>query len=112
MLFGAPAQPMEVKRSAAIAKAVALVPNIVEAHLPQCYMEGLGEPRQVLVLGVRAKEDIPRIMEQLAPAINRVMPDGEFLDMIPFHTASIPAGVRESGCEILRAPKRPWWKLW
>ena len=56
MFFGSPAQPMEVTRSAAVAEAVALVPNIVEAHLPQCYIEGFGEPRQVLVLGVRAKK--------------------------------------------------------
>ena len=111
MYFGPPAQPMASTRSAAIAEAVARLPDVVEAHLPQCHIEGFGESRQVLVVGVRVKKDIPRIMEQLAPEINRIMPEGEFLDMLPFEVAAIPSAVRNAGCEI-KAPARPWWKLW
>ena len=59
MFFGAPAKPMPEIMVDAIAQVVAQVPGIQEAHLPQCFIEGDKEARQVVVIGVQNRSEIP-----------------------------------------------------
>ncbi|MCH7588875.1 MAG: hypothetical protein IIC78_12720 [Chloroflexi bacterium] len=110
MIFGAPAAPMPEAKTKAIARAVAAVHGITEAHLPQCFIEDDREARQVLVIGVQQRGDIPRIVEELMGGLKFVFSWGEYIDIFPFESAAVPGGVREAGCLIFREQKKPWWK--
>jgi hypothetical protein len=112
LTFGAPTEPMHETRSTIISDVVATVPGLVEAHLPQCLIEGDTAPRQALVVVVRSKADIPNAARQIASGISKTVPSGLFLDILPFFEGSVPAGVRESGCQIFHANTKPWWKIW
>jgi hypothetical protein len=112
MFFGAPAKPMPEIMADAISQVVAQVPGIAEAHLPQCFVEGDAEARQVLVVGVRNRSEIPQIAQQLMAKLKLVFPPGQFIDILPFESGSIPAGVRQAGCQILAGERKPWWKVW
>lgn len=115
MYFGVPADPMSEIMADAIGQVVAQVPGIVEAYLPQCFIEGDEEARQVLVLGVESKSQIPAIMQDLMSKMELVMPAHEFIDMLPFSTVDMPPGARVAECRIGGVQvktKKPWWKLW
>src|SRR2546428_8879116 len=102
LYFGAQAKPMPEVTIAAIAQVVQRVPGIVEAHLPQCFIEGEKEARQVLVVGVRSSDEIPRVGEALMSRLESTLSPGdlEFIDVMPFEVASIPDGVRKASCQI------------
>jgi hypothetical protein len=110
--FGRPAKPMPEARASAIAAAVARVPGIVEAHLPQCYIEGDAGARQVLVVVVDLPQDIPRIAQAVLGELAAILPPGDSVDLLPFDRRSLPRGVREAGCRVFGEAKKPWWKLW
>jgi len=112
MFFGAPAKPMPEIMSNAIAQAVAQVPGIVEAHLPQCFIEGDEEARQVLVIGVQRRGEIPQIAQALMGKLQPVFPPGQFIDILPFESGAVPDGVRQAGCQIFAGEKKAWWKIW
>ena len=112
MCFGAPAKPMPEIMSDAIRQVVAQVPGILEAHLPQCFMEGDKEARQVLVVGVARRSEIPPIAQNLMGKLQLVFPPGQFIDILPFESGAVPPGVRQAGCQIFAAGKKPWWKVW
>jgi hypothetical protein len=112
MVFGAPAKPMPDFMADAIAQVVAQVPGIIEAHLPQCFVEGDPEARQVLVIVVRSRHEIPQIAGALLGKLQHVLPPGEFIDVLPFKAGSVPSGVRQAGCQIFADGKKPWWKVW
>ena len=103
LYFGAPAQPMHPSRAAAIAALVAHVPGILEAHLPQCLIEGDSAPRQVLAIVVSSKAEIPRIVDQLNAGLKPIVPGGHFIDILPFTKAAVVAGMREAKCQIYPA---------
>jgi hypothetical protein len=103
---------MQPSRSAVIANVVAKVPCVVEAHLPQCFIEGDTAARQALIVVVRSKADTPEIAQQISAAISKVIPGGHFVDILPFVNGVVPTGLRESGCQIFRAISRPWWNIW
>lgn len=44
VFVGAPSTPMPLKRVQAITKVLSETEGISEAHLPQCYVEGVIEP--------------------------------------------------------------------
>jgi hypothetical protein len=112
LYFGAPAQPMHQSRSLAIAGVVARVPGMVEAHLPQCFIEGDTEARQVLVIVVSEKTEISRIVGDLNLALKNVVSGGLFLDILPFVKPTDAAGVREAHCQIFPTTIKRWWKFW
>jgi len=112
MLFGKPAKPMPEIMADAISQVVAQVPGIVEAHLPQCFIEGDTEARQVLVIGVQRRGDISQIAQALMGKLQLVLPPGQFIDLLPFESGAVPAGVRQAGCQIFAAEKKTWWKVW
>jgi hypothetical protein len=112
MLFGVPANPMPEIMADAIGQVVAQVPGIREAYLPQCYIEGDAEAHQVLVIGVDSRDSIPAIMQELMGKMRLVLPERQFIDIIPFTTLSMPSGARVAECKIFEAKSKPWWKLW
>jgi len=110
--FGAPATPMPGDRSAAIADLVARVPGVVEAHLPQCFIEGEPGARQVLAIVVSTKEEIPRVCNAIGHGLKGILPEGQFLDILPFRQTSVIPGVREARCQIYPSNAKAWWKVW
>ncbi|HOE26578.1 MAG: enhanced serine sensitivity protein SseB C-terminal domain-containing protein [Candidatus Aureabacteria bacterium] len=117
MFFGVPAKPMPEIMADAIGQIVAQVPGIVEAYLPQCYVQGDEAARQVLVVGVTAKDQIPAIMQHLMGKMELVMPPKQFIDILPFQVADMPSEARVAECRVFggsKPPERkqPWWKLW
>ena len=112
MYFGAPAKPMPETMSDAVRQVVAQVPGILEAHVPQCFIQGDKEARQVLVVGVARRNEIPSIARDLMGKLQLVFPPGQFIDIMPFELGAVPDGVRKAGCQIFAAEKKPWWKVW
>jgi hypothetical protein len=112
LYFGAPAKPMPEAMVGAISQVVAQVPGILEAHLPQCFIEGDTQGRQVLVIGVQSREEIPHIADALITKLRLIFPPGQFIDILPFQTAALPSEVRQAGCQLHAAEKKPWWKVW
>ena len=88
--------------SNAIAAAVAGIPEILEAHLPQCFIEGDKTAQQVLIIGFKSQSEIPQAVEHLMNALHSVFPRDRFIDILPFEVGEIPSGVREAGCQILQ----------
>lgn len=67
ILLGAPARPTERARSEALARLVASVGGVVEAHLPQCLVVGLMEmPAQVLVVVLESGSDPVAVLERFS----------------------------------------------
>ena len=112
MFFGAPAKPMPEIMANAIGQVVAQVSGIIEAYLPQCYLEGDNEARQVLVIGVDSQERIQQIMPQLIEKMKLVMPPGQFIDIIPFPSSTMPPAARVRDYQIFKTTTKPWWKIW
>jgi hypothetical protein len=112
MYFGAPARPMPEIMADAISQVVAQVSGIAEAHLPQCFIEGDKEARQVLVVGVQRRSEIPKVAEALMAKLQLVFAPGQFIDILPFESAAVPDGVRQAGCQIFAVQKKAWWKIW
>ncbi len=112
MFFGAPANPMPPNIATAISQAVAQVSGILEAHLPQCFVEGDKEARQVLVVVIRNRGDHPRIAEELMGKLRGALPAGQFIAILPLGSDSVPSGVREADCKIYPVERKPWWKVW
>src|SRR5688572_6883393 len=95
MYFGTPAKPMPEIMADAISQVVAQVSGIVEAHLPQCFIEGDKKARQVLVVGVQRRDEIRRIAQELMGKLQLVFPPGQFIDILPFESRALPRGVRQ-----------------
>jgi|SRR5437667_3460922 len=114
VLIGAPSNPINPDATAEIAKAVAATPGIQEAHLPQVFIPGASEgPAQVLILILSGGQSMSEVMGQLGPQLHKIVPRGIYLDVWPLpRSHELLPTVRNAGCEIWRAPKRPWWKLW
>jgi hypothetical protein len=117
MLFGVPANPMPEIMADAIGQVVSQVPGIVEAYLPQCYIEGEDEARQVLVLGVESKAQIPQIIQELMGKMELVMPPKQFIDMLPFCARELPPEARVAECQVFgdarqKRENKSWWQFW
>jgi len=107
MYWGTPAKPMPEIMADAILQVVAQVPGIHEAHLPQCFIEGDKEARQVLAISVQSRNEIPRIAKELKGKLQLVFPLGQIIEILLFETGSMPSGVRQAGCQIFTGEKKP-----
>ena len=112
MFFGAPAKPMPHERKESITQAVTGVAGVSEAYLPQCFIEGDSEARQILAVAVEKKEDVPRVADEIMSKLKSVLPDGDFIDILPYPSTSFPAEARVAKCQIIGSTAKPWWKLW
>src|SRR5437870_4524678 len=88
MLIGAPAIPMPAERSAAIGRLIASVPEIVEAHLPQCYIAGHTPKSAQVLFVVFPKTILHSAMQKIGAGLTTILPAGEFLDMLPITLTS------------------------
>src|SRR5215218_1140038 len=81
--FGAPAVPMPAGRSDAIARLVASVPEVVEAHLPQVYVpRQMSKPAQVLIV-VFSDAVSHKALERLLTELPNIVPPNDTLDLWP-----------------------------
>jgi len=112
MIFGVPALPMPEIMADAICQVVAQVPGIREAYLPQCFIQEDTEARQVLVVGVDNGREIPKIMDELMSKMRLILPENQFVDMLPFPVSTLPGGARVAECKIHGSRPKPWWKVW
>src|SRR5437867_1961597 len=112
LFFGAPAKPMPRIMADAISQVVAQVPGISEAYLPQCFIQGDTEARQVLVVGVHRNAEIPRVAEALMGKLQLVFPPGQYIDIMPFPAREVPQEARQAGFQIFKCEEKPWWKFW
>jgi hypothetical protein len=111
IMFGAPANPMPEQRALALSSAVASVTRILEAYIPQCYVTGDKEARQVLVVRVNTKDEIPSIMQELMAKLKAALPPGDFIDILPYPSNGFPQAARVGSCHLLGSPPKPWWKV-
>ena len=114
MFFGAPAKLMADVMVDALGQVVAQVPGICEAYIPQCFIEGDTEARQVLVVGVEKQEQIPEVMQDLMGKMKLLLPPGVFMDILPYASAELPEEARVEKCHLFGSPAKPkpWWKIW
>jgi hypothetical protein len=116
VLIAAPAEPMARAQQAAIADALAKVPGVVEAHLPQLFVAGaMEEPAQVLVVVTRRGANVEQLMHEITCALAQLLTEDSRLDVFPLaEGGEMIGGVRAAGCQILgaEAGAKPWWKFW
>jgi|SRR5215831_6932351 len=121
--FGAPAKPMDRGLVSAIAELVNSMPEIFEAHLPQCYVaETMQQPAQVLVVVLAAEVDVKHLLKSLQESIGSLTLPGGHLDIWPLPPSSnMLAAIREAGCSLkpvssieseIHTRPRKWWELW
>jgi hypothetical protein len=113
MMIGAPAVPMPEERSAAIGRLVATVPEIVEAHLPQCYIPGQTSKSAQILFLVFARAISPAALQTIGAGLPAIVPAGEFLDILPITLASdLLETVRGTDCPVYARPRAaPWWRF-
>ncbi len=100
--FGAPANPLPRETTARIARLVATIPEVSEAHLPQFYSEdAMPAPAQILVLCVNSKSKIEQAARAVTNKLTGMLPAGMHLDVWPMaEDNAILATVRDLGCRI------------
>ncbi len=106
VFLGAPAKPMPMERAAAIGSVADSVNGVVEAHLPQCFVPGvMAGPAQVLVLVVHPSADPQRVLKDLGPGLNAILPKETHIDVWPMSPQStLLADVRRANCRIGKSP--------
>ena len=124
LFFGEPAEPMDELIVDAITQVVNQQPEILEAHLPQCYIEGSNSVSQILVIGVQTAAEIPAVMATLGEKMGLLLGEGNYMDMMPFSVASLPPEARQvtilrlktfptTSRNLAEPPTdKPWWKFW
>ena len=113
IFLGAPADPMDVNLSAAIAREVEAIDSVSEAHLPQAYVEGvIDPPTQIVVVVVEREEQLDRTVAETGRAINSILPAGRHLDVLPLLPDSgLLQSVRDADCAI-KSPAQRGKKFW
>ena len=121
VLLGAAAKPMPSELRLAIAKVVGAVPGIVEAHMPQCLVQGvMTSPAEVLVIVLASDGSESTVVSTVGEGLNAVLASGRHLDVWPMALNSgMLEAVRRTNCRIFaiegpaRPPSRkPWWRFW
>ena len=100
--LGAPAKPLDESLVRRISALVANVPSVLEAHLPQCFVEDV-MPRaaQILVLVVSAEDEAPELVNAVGLGLGQILPPGEHLDIWPLSIHnSLIGSVRGARCQI------------
>jgi hypothetical protein len=102
VLLGAPARPMPTDRSDRIARMVASIDGIKEAHLPQCFVIGVMKgPAQVLVVVIEPGADHSAILNALDEGLTQILPAGEQIDVWPVSPdSSRLTNVRAARCTL------------
>lgn len=102
LFVGAPAKPLPAEITEQIRRALGKVPGISEAHLPQAYAKELVDPPvQILVIVMDATAQAESVMPGILKLLNRVLPAGAFLDVLPLdEDSAMLKAVRRAGCQL------------
>jgi hypothetical protein len=108
VLIGAPSEPLNPRTTDQIADAVARLPEILEAHLPQCYIrEIMRKSAQVLVIVVPDERASGSATVVLRHNLSMLIAPGMHLDIWPvLPNNSLLATIRSVGCEIYRSQEK------
>jgi hypothetical protein len=100
--LGAPAKPMPIEISEAIGHLACTLPEVIEAHLPQCYIPDMMEaPAQVLVLILSSKTNLESILRSITVRLPDILPPGMPLDVLPFLADNqLVSNVRAAQCRV------------
>jgi glycosyltransferase involved in cell wall biosynthesis len=100
MLVGAPSKPLSADITEQISRALAHVPGICEAHLPQAYAKKIVDPpAQILVLVLDVAVQPESVMPGVLQLLRRILPAGAFLDVLALNEGSaMLKSVRNAGC--------------
>jgi SseB protein C-terminal domain len=100
--FGRPALPLPAELRDKIARGLSSISEIVEAHLPMCYVPStMQEPTHVLVVVLERKTDIDSALPTITKLIGAVMPTGKHLDVLPLTTGnSLIDSIRAANCQL------------
>jgi hypothetical protein len=107
--LGAPAKPLDEELVLRIAELAASFPTVVEAHLPQCWVENvMPSPAQILVLVLATDEGAPELANAVGEGISRLLPNSAHMDVwkLSINHDLMPA-VRKAGCGILGPDRKP-----
>jgi hypothetical protein len=107
--LGAPAKPLDQSIILKISELVAALPSVLEAHLPQCWIEKLMPgPAQILVLVVATEEGVPELIAAVGQGLGRLLPRGNHMDIWPLLISNNLIGaVRGAGCQIFGQHGKP-----
>jgi hypothetical protein len=83
IFLGSPRIPIDEEILHAIQRVVSRVRGIAEAYLPQCYVEGVIDPPHQVLFVVVKEPEIPAILQELFPTLERELPRKTELDVIP-----------------------------
>ena len=108
ILLGRPARPISNNILDCIADIVGKENDILEAHMPQCFIVGLMERAdQVLILVHGAASPIQDILARIEQQLGSVMPDGQSLLIWPMtEVDDLLETVRQTNCQLIKAKKR------
>lgn len=106
MLIGKPAQPMSAERQRRLSQVVFFSEDVVEAHVPMCFIPGhTATSQEILVVVLKEGSDEPGVMGALTARLATVLPAGEEMLSLPLSVGSdLVDHVRAAGCQL--AP--PW----
>ena len=122
VLIGQPSKP-DRALARSLAGLLAAFPEVLEAHLPQCYApEKMTNPAQVLMVVFSGPQGAQEVMPRVREGIARLLPRGAFLDVWPVTApGAFLESVRGARCKILgrvysgkavtEDPWSPWGRL-
>ena len=104
MFIGKPKVPLDPGLTKQIAHAAYAAPGVVEAYLPQIFVQGvMREPAQALCLVLDAHTSRHTVYEALSRLLPIVIPSGLHLDVrFLAHDDSMLATIRSLGCALSR----------
>jgi len=120
-------QRMEPRLARSIAELTASVPDIQEAYLFGCFINGMSKPAEVLALVFPTSFEFTEAIATICRDLRAVLPSGTDLDVWPITPAnSILGSVRLLGRRLfVRSPigepifaeepppeKKKWWQVW
>lgn len=118
MFIGAPTEPLPAQVLDRLRAALSSMPEVTEAHLPQCFAEGVFDPAGP-VLFVVFKHGAARepCLAAIGSHLTAVLADGDRLDVVPLNSADpMLRAIRGAGCPLISSPAvqkgRPWWRFW
>jgi hypothetical protein len=100
VFIGPPSNPLPEELVLEIAHALSEIAGIREAHLPMIYSKGMIDPpAQVLIIVL--ENGSPSQIPQIAEAVRRILPKGQYLDVMhwPADHPAMPT-VRQTGCVV------------
>ena len=125
VVIGSPKNALPEPIVNAIARMTATFPEVIEAHLPQVFVDKtMAAPAQVLVLVLSDLSIANTVMSKIGPQVGTLLAPGLRLDIWPLPANSpLLVAVRRAACQLCRhgtvniedrayrVPKK-WWQLW